>query len=243
MRYILRFLLTSTALISTSGLACTNWQATVESAQAIGWDYQLNPQNIVVVTDPHDPQAQVIKLTITRDSTWPNGHTRTEVKHNGCTTEEGESTFVSWEFYLDKPITTFNNIAYWETDKTYQQSMGLSLEPNVDGDENFSSLAFFSNLPKRIVHWQDAIKVAQWNTIALAITWSESHQNGQINLWVNHQPILTKVAIQTKPDSNQLFIQLGLHRNQAEQTIDSIYLRNVREVANLSTLLEIEEAL
>jgi hypothetical protein len=236
--HILRFLLTSTVLISSWGFACTNWQATVENAQAVGWDYQLNPQNIAVLGDPQNPHEQVIKLTITPDSTWPNGHTRTEVKHNGCTTEEGESTFFSWEFYLDKPITTFNNIAYWETDKTYQQSMGLSLQPNVGGDENSSSLAFFSNLPKRKVHWQDAIKVAQWNKIALAITWSESNQRGQVNLWVNHQPILTKVAIQTKPDANTLFVQLGLHRNQAEPTIDSIYLRNVIEVTSLALLLK-----
>lgn len=62
--------------------ACPNWQAKVENGQASGWDYQLNPQNIEVVSDPQDTKSQVIKLTITPDSIWPNGHTRTETKPN-----------------------------------------------------------------------------------------------------------------------------------------------------------------
>lgn len=221
--------------------ACPNWQAEVENNNLEGWDYQLNPQNIAVVSDPQNPESEVIKLTITADSTWPNGHTRTEVKHNGCATEEGESTFFSWEFYLDKPVTTFNNIAYWETDKTYVQSMGLSLQPTTDGEKNSSTLAFFSNLPNRKVHWQNTINIAQWNRIALKITWSESEKLGQISVWFNQQPILTNLAVKTKPDANQLFVQLGLHRNQTESTIDNIYLRNVKEVASLTALLEIEE--
>lgn len=218
--------------------ACPNWQATVEENQPYGWDYQLNPQNIAIVNDPQDIHSQVIKLTITPDSTWPNGHTRTEVKHNGCATSEGESTFISWEFYLDKPITTQNNIAYWETDNTYQQSFGMYLQPSSDDDNNVSKLTFFSNSPERKIHWESSIKSDEWNKISLAITWSESGQNGRINLWVNHQPILTQLPVLTKPDANDLFIQLGLHRSQAEETIDSIYLRNVREVSNLEQLLK-----
>lgn len=218
--------------------ACPNWQAIVENGQTSGWDYQLNPQNIQVVSDPQESESPVIKLTLAHDSTWPNGHTRTEVKHNGCLTGEGESTFVSWEFYLDKPITTLNNIAYWETDKTYQQSLGLHLQPNPDNNENSSTLTFFSNLPKHKVHWKNTVKVGEWNKIAMAITWSESEQNGRISLWFNHLPIVTQLKIQTKPDANKLFVQLGLHRNQAEPEIDSIYLRNVKEVNNIEQLLK-----
>jgi hypothetical protein len=231
-------LLFSTLLVSSWSIACANWQATIENNQPSGWAYLLNPQNIAVVSDPQNTKSQVIKLTITEDSTWPNGHTRSEVKHNGCTTGEGESTFFSWEFYLDKPITTFNNIAYWETDKTYQQSMGLSLQPNPVNNDNFSELTFFTSLPKRKIHWQNPIKVGQWQKIALAIKWSESKQSGHVSLWVNHQPILTQLAVQTKPDANNLFIQLGLHRNRVEDSLDSIYLRNIREVADLVELLD-----
>jgi hypothetical protein len=217
--------------------ACPTWQATVNDNQAAGWDYQLNPQNIAVVSDPQGSQLQVLKLIITPDSSWPNGHTRTEVKHNGCSTNEGENTFISWEFYLDKPITTQNNIAYWETNKTYQQSFGMYLQPNAVGNDNTSKLTFFSNLPEHKIHWQNTIKAKEWHKISLAITWSELEQNGRVSLWVNHQPILANLAVLTKPDANELFIQLGLHRNQAEATIDSIYLRNIREVADLEQLL------
>jgi hypothetical protein len=217
--------------------ACPNWQATVENGQPAGWDYQLNPQNIQVVNDPQETESPVIKLTLAHDSTWPNGHTRTEVKHNGCATGEGESSFLSWEFYLDKPITTKNNIAYWETDKTYQQSFGLYLQPNPSNNQDTSKLTFFSNLPEYKVHWQAAVKIGKWNKIALAITWSESEQNGRVSLWVNQKPILTKLAVQTKPDINSLFIQLGLHRDRVEDSIDNIYLQNIKETSNLVELL------
>jgi hypothetical protein len=218
--------------------ACPTWQPNIEDSQTLGWDYQLNPQNITVVTDPINIQSQVIKLTITPDSTWPNGHTRTEVKHNGCKTDQNDNTFFSWEFYLDKPIKTNNDIAYWETDKSYLQSMGFYLKPKLKNNKVTTELSFFSSLPKRKTHWQETLTIGAWNKIAMAITWSESENSGQISIWFNHQPILTDLSIQTKPDANILFVQLGLHRNQAEPAIDNIYLRNIKEVANLTTLLE-----
>lgn len=218
--------------------ACPNWQATIENAQPSGWDYQLNPQSIEVRRDPQDIKSPLIKLTITPDSTWPNGHTRVELKHNGCTTDENQKTFISWEFYLDKPITTLNDIAYWETENTYQQSMGFYLEPRPENGELATRITFFSNLPERQTHWRELVEIDTWNKIALAITWSESKQVGRISLWFNHRPILTELVVKTKPDMNKLFIQFGLHRNQAEPTTDSIYLRNVREVGDLAQLLE-----
>lgn len=217
---------------------CPNWQSTIENSQISGWDYQLNPQNIAVVADPLNTKSQVLLLTITPDSTWPNGHTRTEVKHNGCSTNEAESTFFSWEFYLDNPIKTTNNIAYWETDKSYQQSMGFYLTPKLNNDDITTELSFFSSLPKRKTHWQEAVAIGEWNKLAMAITWSESAKSGRISIWFNHQPVLSELAVQTKPDANKLFVQLGLHRNQAEPAIDSIYLRNVRESSSLEKLLE-----
>lgn len=218
--------------------ACPHWQATVNNNQLAGWDYQLNPQNIAVVNDPQDEKSQVIKLTITPSSTWPNGHTRTEVKHNGCATDEAQSTFFSWEFYIDNPMQTTNNIAYWESDKSYQQSMGFYLSPKLHNNKPTTELTFFSSLPSRKTHWQNPVTVGEWNKIAMAITWSESQQKGRISLWFNHQPILTELNIQTKPDTNKLFVQLGLHRNQAEPEIDSIYLRNLREVNSKEQLLK-----
>lgn len=217
--------------------ACPNWQPAIEDNQVIGWDYQLNPHNISVVKDPFNNQSQVIKLVLSTDSTWPNGHTRTEVKHNGCATNEGDSSFFSWEFLLDNPIKTSNDMAYWETDNSYLQSMGFYLTPKQDKSNVSTELTFFSSLPSRKIHWQNTVTIGEWNTIAMAIIWSESEKNGQVSLWYNNHPILTELPVKTKPDANKLFVQLGLHRNQAEPAIDHIYLRNIKEVANLTTLL------
>lgn len=231
------WLLISGLLISSISLACPNWQASTESEQAIGWDYQLNPQNIQVVSDPVTPNSEVIKMLITPDSTWPNGHTRVEVKHNGCSTNEGDKTFISWEFYLDKPVQTLNNIAYWETDKSYQQSMGFYLEPIHEDNEQSTRLTFFSSLPERKTQWQNMIHINTWNKISLEITWSESNKTGNVNIWFNNEAVIKNLAVQTKPDANELFIQLGLHRNQAEQVQDSIYLRHVWEASSIKELL------
>jgi hypothetical protein len=226
-----------TLVFSAEVFACPNWQATIHNNQPNNWDYLLNPQNIAVVNDPLLAKSKVFKLTITPDSTWPNGHTRAEVKHNGCATNEGETTYLSWEFYIDKQITTLNNIAYWESDKTYQQSMGFSLEPAKVDDLPTTKLTFYSSLPERQVHWQNSVNIAKWNKLALAIKWSESQQKGQVSLWFNQRAIFIQKTLKTKPDLNKMFIQLGLHRNQSEATVDNIYLRNVRETSTLNKLL------
>lgn len=224
-------------LLSSVTHTCPSWQSKIDDNPLSGWDYKLNPQHITVVADPLNTQAQVIKLTITPKSTWPNGHTRTEVKHNGCATDEAEKTFFSWEFYLDKPIKTTNSIAYWETANSYLQSMGFYLEPKLNNNKVSTELTFFSNLPIRKTHWQETVPIGAWHKIAMAITWSESEQSGRISIWFNHQPILSELAVKTKPDTNRLFVQLGLHRNQAEPAIDNIYLRNISEAASLAQLL------
>lgn len=51
---------------------------------------------------------------------------------NGCTTNEDEKIFNSWEFDLDEPVTTLKDTAYWETASTYQQSMGFYLEARTE---------------------------------------------------------------------------------------------------------------
>ncbi|MEP0357502.1 MAG: heparin lyase I family protein [Paraglaciecola sp.] len=224
-------------LFSGLTIACPEWHASTENNQATGWDYQLNPQDITIVTDPKDKKTLVTKLTITPNSTWPNGHTRAEVKHNGCATSEGDTSYFSWEFYLDRPIKITNNIAYWETDKTYQQSMGFYLTPEVKNGHPITELTFFSSHPKRQIHWQKTVEVGKWHKIDMALTWSENKQDGQINLWFNNQAVVTKLNAKTKPDANPLFIQLGLHRNQSEAVTDVIYLRHVKEASSLAQLL------
>lgn len=218
--------------------ACPVWHAKFKDGQLAGWDYLLNPQNIQMVADPSSGLEKVLKMTITPDASWPNGHTRVEAKHKGCSTNEGQHTFFSWEFYLDKPVRTFNHIAYWETNKTYQQSMGFSLQADSESGTNDSQLAFFSSQPERRIQWKGIIPVKTWHKISLAIKWSENKSKGEINLWLNNKQVIENLAIQTKPDANQLFIQLGLHRNQAEVAEDSIYLKNIKELDSLAKLLE-----
>lgn len=223
-------------LFSGICVACPSWQASVENDQAAGWDYQLNPQDITIVSDPKDNKKLVTKLTITPNSSWPNGHTRTEVKHNGCKTKEKDDTYFSWEFYLDQPIKTYNNIAYWETNKTYQQSMGFYLQPKTS-EPNTTELYFYTSLQKRKIQWKESIEIKKWNKVDMAITWSKHQQRGRISVWLNHKAMLTQLAVKTKPDANQLFIQLGLHRNQSEAVMDTIYLSHAKEVGSLAQLL------
>ncbi|WP_133468125.1 heparin lyase I family protein [Paraglaciecola marina] len=237
----IKALLTAVILLfSGLGIACQEWQASTKNNQVSGWDYQLNPQNVMVTPDPKDSSAKVIKFTITPDSIWPNGHTRAELKHNGCATNEGDTSYFSWEFYLDRPIKITNNIAYWETDKTYQQSMGFYLKPEVKSGHPITELTFFSSHPKRQIHWQTIVEVDKWHKIDMALTWSENKQDGRISLWFNNQAVITKLTAKTKPDANQLFVQLGLHRNQSDTLVDTIYLRNVKETRSLAQLLTVK---
>lgn len=224
--------------ICSSTLACPIWQADMSQQKEHSWDYLLNPQDIKIASNPLFAKESVLKLTITPDSSWPNGQTRVEVKHNGCQTKEEQHTYISWEFYVQSTLNTKNSIAYWESDKSYQQSMGLFISPVADQDKTVNQLNFFTSLPKRAVHWQQILAPGKWHKLSLAIHWSESAKKGQVSVWHNNQLVVKEHAVQTKPDNNALFIQLGLHRNQSEKVKDSIYLRNVREVTSLQQLLE-----
>ncbi|MFT4938984.1 MAG: hypothetical protein ACI88A_002016 [Paraglaciecola sp.] len=217
--------------------ACPDWYAQIIDAKPAAWDWELNPQGIAVVDDPLGVKGKMTKFTITAKSTWPNGHTRVELKHQGCNTDEGETTYIAWEFFLEKPFNSLNDIAYWESDGSYKQTMGFSIAPGGMHNLNKNIIRFFSRLPDRRVHWQYPIKIGAWHQLAMAVRWSESVEQGEVSVWFDKKKVVDRVKVQTKADHNTLFIQLGLHRDQAEIPEDSIYISNVHEGRNIEDLL------
>jgi hypothetical protein len=218
--------------------ACPYWYAQIIDDKPAGWDWELNPKDIELVDDPLGVKGKVAKFTITAKSDWPNGHTRVELKHNGCNTEEGETTYIAWEFYLEKPFNTLNDIAYWESENSYKQTMGFSIRPGGMHNLNKNIIRFFSQLPSLRVHWQNPIKIGVWHHLAMAVRWSESAEQGEVSLWFNKKKVVDSIKVQTKADHNKLFIQMGLHRNNAEMPEDSIYISNVYEGQNIKDLLD-----
>jgi hypothetical protein len=216
-------------LAHSSVLACPQWFAEMDK----GWDGKLNPEDITLVDDPLGGLQKVVKLTITEHSSWPNGHSRVELKHVGCTTAEGETTHISWQFYIDKPLLTLNDIAYWESDSSYIQAMGLAISPHQNEMTSGNEVRFYSNLPQRKIHWRQELAVGIWHEVSMEIHWSETKNGGQISLWFDQHKVIDGLKLQSKPDHNKMFIQIGLHRNQAEVVQDSIYLNNIYESAEL----------
>jgi hypothetical protein len=218
--------------------ACPDWYAPLNDSKLTEWDAQLNSKDIRVVNDPLGVKGKVAKFTITAESAWPNGHTRAELKHDGCNTEEGETTYIAWEFYLEKPFNTLNDIAYWESNNSYKQSMGFSIAPGGMHNLNKNIIRFFSKLPTRRVHWQNPIKIGVWHQLAMALRWSESAEQGEVSVWFDKKKVVDSAKVQTKADHNSLFIQMGLHRNQAEISEDSIYISNAFEGQDIRDLLD-----
>lgn len=244
----------SLRLISFATLACAVlslpvrahaevlWKGDFESGNLSQWSYVLNGtlnerNNIEIVNSPVVRGKNAARVTIHPDDLWSNGHNRVELKYDGKRTGENETTFFSWHFQLPADVQVRNDIAYWETQQTYSQSMALFVEPGASGTVlglrvNYGQGEF----------WSTPISVGEWHHVAMEVFWSQDVELGHVSLWLDGEKVVDKSKGSTKPDGNDLFIQMGMHRNAAENYEEVIYLDEAVEATTLQEVLEPQDS-
>jgi len=213
-------------LISVHCLAVNNenvWRDNFDSATLSGWDYHLNPTGILLIKDPKNNDEYAASFTLSNKETWPNGHTRVELKHNILNSKENAETSFSLMFMTPSLFNHSNNIAYWESNNTYRQAFAFAVEPNNQHNE----LVFSTNFPKKKEMIRIPFNINEWHSLNLQIVWSEDPNQGRISLYYNDKKLIDNLHIQTKSDHNDMFIQMGLHRTSAKKEIDHILMKNV----------------
>lgn len=216
------------------------WQSDFEENNLSEWSGKLNPdkngsrQNIVVVDTPVHSGARAAELTIHPDDLWPgNNHNRVELHQDGQRTKEGETTFFSFYFMLHDDAQVHDDIGYWESDNSYQQSMALYVDPSPEG----TTLGFRTNRPSGKEHFKVPLTAQAWHQVTMQILWSTDASKGRVSIWLDGKQVADEVPAQTKPDGNDLFIQVGFHRNASEAAVETISIDDAVEGTTLSDVL------
>lgn len=216
------------------------WEGNFETGDLGQWDSLLNEttgtrRNINVVDDPVFEGAHAAEIVIHPDALWPgNNHNRVELHYDAARTGEGETTYFSFRFRLPAEAQASNDIAYWESNQSYNQSMAFWLFPGESGTE----LLFRSNLPASRQHFRGPVSINEWHQLAMQILWSQDPMVGRVSVWLDGEKIVDGVSAKTKPDANPVFVQLGYHRNAAAPPVERIYIDAAMEATTLKEVLE-----
>jgi len=187
-----------------------------------GWSYLLNSQGIKILPHPNSPDnhAALIEIRGSKDYLWNNRHAlnRVELQQKPKSTLSGENTTVSWQFMLPQLFSNdIHQIAYWESNKSYRQSLRLQLQEN--------RLSLVSSIAGKELWFTENIKPKQWYQLALTVNWSV--ENGNIRLSIDGKNV-TNVTAQTLISLDEsMFFQLGILRQKTD-LIEQIWLDNFK---------------
>jgi MYXO-CTERM domain-containing protein len=191
------------------------WVGDFETGDTSQWSGVLNGEvggvpYVNVVNDPVARGGWAARIELHDDAVWPNGLKRVELNHRPepGRTAEGATTFFAWSFLVPRtlPSDPSQQIAYWESDSSYQQMMAFE----VDGEH----ITFSTRQPNNIVQWdQDGVvTAATWHRIAMRIVWSKDPALGVVDVWFDGQQVVAGAGAKTLADDNPHFTQIGLLR-------------------------------
>jgi MYXO-CTERM domain-containing protein len=223
---------------SRTARAAVLWRGDFETGDLSQWDTTLNlttgsRTNISVVSSPVFAGQYAGELVIHPDDLWSNAHNRVELHYDAQRTGEGETTFFSWYFFLPQNVQVHDDIGYWESAQSYQQTMAFYVEPTAAGMD----LSFRTNRPSGMRHFTGPLTASAWHQLAMQILWSTDAGTGRVSVWLDGALIVDDVPAQTKPDANAVFVQVGFHRNQTETPVETIYVDNAVEGTTLGDVL------
>jgi hypothetical protein len=216
--------------------AKTLWRGDFESGDLQQWHYQLNPQGLSLERDCvlEGKAAGLVTLAGSKDFLW-NGHVdlnRSEFQYKPASNliVEGKNTYFGWSFLLPEQLSDARHeIAYWESDRSYQQMFRFSVEgTQLNFEETKTGRVIFSQKEfARPGHWQD---------IALHIHWSTDPRKGFVRVWLNgvKQGRFFLKTLHAADES--MFVQMGLLRRQTER-VERIIIDNARHTTHRADLL------
>jgi hypothetical protein len=185
-----------------------------ESGDLSGWDYELNPEGLSVVTAPEPVLAgtYALRAELTSETVWENGIFRTEVQHkpDEARAADGAELYFGWSIYLPKALPEGDyQLGYFETRNTYQQVFSLhaegsdlSLYVNKYGEGSPSS-------------HPGLLEVGKWHRIVYHVKWSADRFTGEVSLWWDGVKLVDAMHGKTYL-ADPALVQLGLLKNPPE---------------------------
>ncbi|HEY0711861.1 MAG TPA: heparin lyase I family protein, partial [Polyangia bacterium] len=227
------------AFIATPAQATIIWKADFEASNVSEWNGSTSlmngtRKNLEYVTDTVQSGNIAAKITIHPDDLFePYSQSRVEVKHQCTRTGEGQDTYISWWFQMKAHPGIRDNIAYFETNVSFQNLMTFFVEPKAGGSSNIVFGAGNLGTNRR---WTQELVLNKWHQLAIHVKWSANAATGLIEVWYDGVKVVTHPG-RTKVDNNSAFFQTGLHRSDPAPPVDTIYIDNFIEADNIDEIL------
>lgn len=185
-----------------------------ETGDLSGWDYELNPQGLSVVTAP-EPVLEgtyALRAELTSETVWENGIFRTEVQHkpDEARASDGAELYFGWSIYLPKALPAGDyQLGYFETRNTYEQVFSLHAEGS---DLSLYVNKYGEGSPS---NHPGLLEVGKWHRIVYHVKWSADRFTGEVSLWWDGVKLVDAMHGKTYL-ADPALVQLGLLKNPPE---------------------------
>lgn len=224
-------------MCSDVATAAPVWKGDFETGDFSQWTSQLDPRGLSIVTTPLREGTKAARVEITSqdlfNNTNNNGLNRVEVQHLPAAGRvgEGKELYFAWSFYLPVALSSDRHqIGYWETDKSYQQLMSLTVT-----DQN---IRFETRHPQKL-QWsaQGLVQPGVWHDVVIHVKWSMKATDGRIDLWFDGNQVITGAMAQTLVDQNPAFTQIGILRDKKDGAPEIMFLDRALEGDTLADVM------
>lgn len=231
------------ALVAVLGLAATPaqaavvWTSTFEKGDSSEWMPGTNPKgpdgvrlNFQVLGEQVYRGKYAGKITVHPDDLFGQyKQDRVDIQHQSTLTAEGQNSWISGHYMMPEDAKVRNEIAFYESNVSYQNMMDFWVEPKAGGGTTINFGTGFLGEKKL---WTTDFTKGVWHQIAIHVLWSTNAQTGSVDVWFDGQQVVTAAKAKTKADANTLFFQTGLHRKDPANFDDTIYFDDFIEADN-----------
>jgi hypothetical protein len=210
---------------SATAEAAVIWRGDFESGDFSQWQGLVNEKtgdrvNIAIVEDVVTQGTKACRFDIHGDDDFSTSQSRTQITRHTERTDEGEDVYMASYFLMPADAKFRNQIQYWESNG-YKNNVDFWVTPKEGGG---TTLHFGTGLLGKDEHWSTDLVLNQWHLLAHHIHWSQDAAKGSISVWYDGKLVVDAVMLATKPDNQPLFTQLGFHRAQRNDAVDTLYL-------------------
>lgn len=210
--------------------AAVTWTATFEKGDTSEWSPGQNAvgpdkvrKNIEVLAEKVYAGMYAGKITCHTDDKFSADQIRVDFGHTSTLTDEGDNLWLSGHYYLPADAGGREEFGFFESNNSYQNVMDFWFDKKAGGGTTINFGTGFLGQNKL---WTADFTTGAWHQVAIHVLWSTDASKGLVDVWFDGQQVVTAAKAKTKPDSNTLFFQTGLHRRQIYNvtTDDTVYL-------------------
>jgi MYXO-CTERM domain-containing protein len=210
---------TATFEANKSGDLCSGTAAPFEFKPGIN-ETKNGRKNAEVLGEQVHGGSLACKITVHPDDSFTYNQNRVDIQHPSTLTAEGKDSYLSGWYMMPEDAKTRNEISFYESNNSFQNAMDMWVAPKTGGGTTINFAIGF--LPDKAA-WTADFKAGVWHQVAIHVHWSQMATVGYADIWLDGVKAVSMMKGKTKPNTDTLFFQTGLHRKLMQQVTDVIY--------------------